>query len=295
MSISTSTASPTKSSLPFPWEEGNPTAEMPVWRYSRNPLINRSPFPKAAKVYNSAVMPFGDGYVGVFRADYRSGLPCLHTGWSKDALNWQFDPERLPLKGSTDGEAFQWGYDPRICQIENDYYVTWCNGYHGPTIGVARTRDFRTFEQLENAFLPCNRNGVLFPKKMNGNYAMLSRPSDQGHTPFGDIFYSESPDLTYWGKHRFVVGAKGKGWWQDTKIGAGPIPIETPEGWLMIYHGVANSCNGFVYSMGAILLDLEEPWKVVHASDRYILTPEAPYEITGFVPNVLFPLSLIHI
>ena len=77
--------------------------------------------------------------------------------------------------------------------IEDRYYVTWCNGYHGPTIGVAYTFDFKTFHQLENAFLPFNRNGVLFPRKLNGNFAMLSRPSDNGHTPFGDIFYSESP------------------------------------------------------------------------------------------------------
>ena len=80
--------------------------------------------------------------------------------------------------------------------------MTWCNGYHGPTIGMGYTDDFETFHQLENAFLPFNRNGVLFPRQINGNYAMLSRPSDTGHTPFGDIFYSESPDLIYWGHHR---------------------------------------------------------------------------------------------
>src|SRR5258706_514854 len=86
----------------------------------------------------------------------------------------------------------------------------------------------------QNPIIPHNRNGVLFPRKINGNYAMFSRPSDTGHTPFGDIFYSESPDLVYWGKHRFVMGPKS--WtWESTKIGAGPTPIETPEGWLLFY------------------------------------------------------------
>jgi beta-1,4-mannooligosaccharide/beta-1,4-mannosyl-N-acetylglucosamine phosphorylase len=282
------------SAASFPWENGSPTSECPVWRSGRNPIIPRNPFPKAAKVYNSAVIPFGQGYAGVFRADYRTGMPCLHTGWSDDGLHWRLDEECLDLSSDTHGTPFAWGYDPRVCLIEGSYYVTWCNGYHGPTIGVARTEDFKQFKQLENAFLPCNRNGVLFPKKINGNYAMLSRPSDQGHTPFGDIFYSESPDLCYWGKHRFVMGSKGKAWWQDTKIGAGPTPIETPEGWLMIYHGVANTCNGMVYSMGAALLDLERPWKVLYRSSQYLLAPEAPYETTGFVPNVLFPCAALH-
>ena len=105
-----------------------------------------------------------------------------------------------------------YGYDPRVCRIDDKYYVTWCNGYHGPTIGIAWTKDFKTFHQLENAFLPYNRNGVMFPRKINGNYAMLSRPSDTGHTPFGDIFYSES---------RTVPGAR-------TRLGSGGDTAPTP-------------------------------------------------------------------
>src|SRR3712207_6760509 len=120
----------------------------------------------------------------------------LHVGFSKNGVDWNINEE--PLRFECDNEEIgQWvyGYDPRVCFIEDRYYVTWCNGYYGPTIGVAWTKDFKTFHQFENAFLPYNRNGVLFPKKINGNFAMLSRPSDTGHTPFGDIFYSESPDM----------------------------------------------------------------------------------------------------
>jgi beta-1,4-mannooligosaccharide/beta-1,4-mannosyl-N-acetylglucosamine phosphorylase len=185
-----------------------------------------------------------------------------------------------------------YGYDPRVCWIEDRYYVTWCNNFAGwPTIGVAYTYDFETFYQMENAFLPFNRNGVLFPRRINGNFAMLSRPSDRGHTPFGEIYYSESPDMTYWGKHRLVM--RPTGGWQSTKIGAGPTPIETTEGWLMLYHGVLTSCNGFVYSMGAALLDIHQPWKVLYRTEPYLLHPKEIYEQVGDVPNVLFPSAAL--
>ena len=121
---------------------------------------------------------------------------------------------------------------------------------------------------------------------------MLSRPSDTGHTPFGDIFCSESPDLVHWGRHRHVMGTRS--WtWESTKIGAGPIPIETEEGWLLIYHGVLNSCNGFVYSMGAALLDLDEPWRVIARPSDYLLSPQVPYEQVGDVQNVVFPCAAL--
>ena len=128
----------------------------------------------------------------------------------------------------------EYRYDPRVCYLEDRYYITWCNGYHGPTIGVAYTFDFQKFVQLENAFLPYNRNGVLFPRKINGHYMLMSRPSDTGHTPFGDIFVSQSKDMEFWGRHRYMMGAvKGDvSAWQSTKIGPGPVPIETEEGGL---------------------------------------------------------------
>jgi beta-1,4-mannooligosaccharide/beta-1,4-mannosyl-N-acetylglucosamine phosphorylase len=220
-------------------------------------------------------------------------MPHLHLGWSADGIHWDINHDEIRL-ACADPEIgkMEYAYDPRLTKLEDWYYIQWCNGYHGPTIGLARTRDFVHFEQLENAFLPYNRNGAIFPRKINGRYAMLSRPSDTGHTKFGDIFYSESPDLEFWGHHRHVM-KPGGGWWQDTKIGAGPSPIETSEGWLLFYHGVLNSCNGFVYSTGAALLDLEQPWKVLHRSAEHILTPEMPYETTGSVPNVVFPTAAI--
>lgn len=277
----------------LPWQDKPAGCPDVVWRYTGNPIIGRRPLPQATAIYNSAVVPFGDGFVGVFRTEYKDRMPHLHVGRSPDGINWRFEPEAIRFRcDDPDVSKWEYGYDPRVTRVEDWYYVTWCNGYHGPTIGVARTRDFVTFEQLENAFLPYNRNGVLFPRKIQGRFAMLSRPSDTGHTPFGDIFYSESPDLTFWGRHRHVM-ARGPGWWQDKKIGAGPSPIETSEGWLLFYHGVVNTCNGFVYSTGAALLDLDEPWKVRYRTNQAILLPEAEYETNGFVPNVVFPVTAL--
>jgi beta-1,4-mannooligosaccharide/beta-1,4-mannosyl-N-acetylglucosamine phosphorylase len=278
----------------IPWEDRPEGCCDIVWRFSGNPVIARDSIPTSNSIFNSAVVPFNDQYAGVFRCDDKRRLMNLHAGFSHDGIHWNIHPE--PINWACEDEEiadFVHRYDPRVCWLEDRYYITWCNGYHGPTIGIGYTYDFKAFTQIENAFLPHNRNGVLFPCKINGKYAMYSRPSDTGHTPFGDIFYSESPDMIHWGKHRWVMGPKA--WtWQSTKIGAGPTPIETPEGWLMIYHGVLTSCNGFVYSFGAALLDLEQPWKLRYRTAPYLLSPQKLYECVGDVPNVAFPCAALY-
>ena len=295
----TLTSSPSKrtllgSALPnIPWQDRPAGLSDVVWRYDANPVIPRNATSTSNSIFNSAVVPFGEGYAGVFRCDDKRRVMDVHAGRSADGIHWTIDPQ--PIKFQCDDPeiaTFVHRYDPRVCWIEDRYYVSWCNGYHGPTIGMGYTHDFETFVQFENAFLPHNRNGVLFLRRINGKYAMYSRPSDTGHTPFGDIFYSESPDLIYWGKHRFVMGPKS--WtWQSTKIGAGPTPIETTEGWLLFYHGVLTSCNGFVYSFGAALLDLDQPWKVIYRTAPYLMSPQMLYECVGDVPNVVFPCAAL--
>jgi beta-1,4-mannooligosaccharide/beta-1,4-mannosyl-N-acetylglucosamine phosphorylase len=279
----------------IPWEDRPAGSGDVVWRSARNPIIPRNLIPSSNSIFNSAVVPFGDGYAGVFRCDSRTRRMQLHVGRSRDGVSWELTDERIrwiPDNPTIEEIGdFVYGYDPRVHWLEDRYYITWCNGYHGPTIGVGYTHDFETFYQMENAYLPFNRNGVLFPRKINGKYAMLNRPSDNGHTPFGDIYYSESPDMTHWGRHRFVMGATEG--WQATKIGAGPVPIETAEGWLLFYHGVLTSCNGFVYSWGAALLDLDQPWKVIYRGEPYLLAPHEPYEQIGDVPNVAFPCAAL--
>ena len=280
----------------IPWEDRPAGSGAPLWRYSRNPVIPRDLLPDSNSIFNSSVVPFKDGFAGVFRCDDTNRRMALHAGFSKDGLHWDIKPEVLRFTGA-DPEVAEWvyGYDPRVTLLDGKYWVSWCNGYHGPTIGLAWTNDFETFHQVENAFLPYNRNGVLFPRKIGGRYAMLSRPSDTGHTAFGDIFYSESPDMEFWGHHRHVMAPAPfeLSAWQCMKIGAGPIPIETSEGWLLLYHGVLRSCNGYVYSFGSALLDLDRPWKVLARSGPYLLSPQTPYECMGDVPNVAFPCAAL--
>lgn len=283
-------------SLPnIPWQDAPAGCREPVWRYSMNPIISRHDTKISNSIFNSAVVPFKEGFAGVFRCDDRAITMNLYVGFSKDGIHWTIGDTPIIFDGDEEVTKVQYRYDPRVTKIEDRYYITWCNGYHGPTIGIGYTEDFEHFVQLENAFLPFNRNGVLFPRTFDGKYKMLSRPSDNGHTPFGDIFVSESPDLTYWGKHRFVFGIAPfeESGWQCTKIGAGPVPIETDEGWLLIYHGVINTCNGFVYRMGAALLDRDDPTKVKYRTRYYILGPEMPYEQCGDVPNVTFPCAAL--
>ncbi|MFW6107046.1 MAG: glycoside hydrolase family 130 protein [bacterium] len=275
-----------------PWEDRPADCDNAVWRYSGNPIIPRDLIPSSNSIFNSAAIPYEGTFVGVFRCDDKTRTCHLHKGQSANGIDWQIEPDPITFscEESEIGPSL-YGYDPRVCFINDRYYVTWCNDYYGPTIGIAWTKDFQSFHQVENAFLPYNRNGVLFPRKINGNFAMLSRPSDKGHTPFGDIFYSESPDMCFWGKHRMVMQTRGG--WQGIKIGAGPVPIETTEGWLLLYHGVLLSCNGFVYSMGAALLDIARPWKVLYRTKPYLLSPQVTYECVGDTPNVVFPCAAL--
>jgi beta-1,4-mannooligosaccharide/beta-1,4-mannosyl-N-acetylglucosamine phosphorylase len=281
----------------IPWGDRPDGSVGTLWRSSRNPIIKRDQIERSNSIFNSAVVPFDGAFAGVFRIDDTERRMNLHAGRSADGIDWQIEPATIPWQPEDDRvpeiqERFVHAYDPRVTWLEDRYVVTWCNGYHGPTIGIGYTHDFETFHQLDNAYLPFNRNGVLFPRKVGGYYLMLSRPSDNGHTPFGDIFVSESPDMVHWGRHRHVMATRP--WtWESTKIGAGPTPIETDEGWLLIYHGVLTSCNGYVYSMGAALLDLDEPWKVIARSRDYLLSPQVQYEQVGDVPNVIFPCAAL--
>jgi beta-1,4-mannooligosaccharide/beta-1,4-mannosyl-N-acetylglucosamine phosphorylase len=281
----------------IPWENRPPGTTDVVWRSCRNPIVPRDAVARANSIFNAAVVPYRGGFAGVFRVDDRARTMNLHAARSADGFHWRIADEPIVFAPADSRvreiqERFEYAYDPRLCRLDDRYWLTWCNAYHGPTIGIGWTRDFETFHQLDNAFLPFNRNGVLFPRRIGGRYAMLSRPSDGGHTSFGDVYVSESEDLLHWGRHRHVLAPRPL-CWDSTKVGAGPTPIETEEGWLLLYHGVLTSCNGFVYSLGAALLDLDEPWRVLARGSEYLLSPCAPYEQVGDVPNVVFPCAAL--
>ena len=283
-------------SLPhIPWEarpQGDPH-HAPVWRFSGNPVIGRNPAPGVARVFNSAVAPWQGGFIAVLRGEQVDGIPHIYLGKSEDGIHWSIPSEKIPFVDEL-GQPFmpRYAYDPRLVKVEDTYYIMWCTDFFGAAIGMAKTKDFQTFTRIENPFIPFNRNAVLFPRKIDGMFKLLSRPSDSGHTPFGDIFLSESPDMVYWGRHRHVMG-KGDAWWESVKIGGGAAPIETSEGWLLFYHGVSSTCSGFVYSIGGAILDLKEPSRVLYRCRNFLLTPEESYEERSFVPNVVFPCATL--
>lgn len=280
-----------------PWQDRPDDCSDVLWRYDQNPIINRHDIPSSNSIFNSAVVAFKDGYAGVFRCDDKAVKMNIHVGFSENGVDWDIHHDPIVMQaGNTQMIESDYKYDPRVVFIEDRYWITWCNGYHGPTIGIAYTFDFKDFFQCENAFLPFNRNGVLFPSKIGDRYAMLSRPSDNGHTPFGDIYVSYSPDMKYWGEHRCVMKVTSfeDSAWQSCKIGAGTVPILTDEGWLIFYHGVINTCNGFRYAIGSALLDTDNPDQVKYRTIPYLLAPTELYEMVGDVPNVVFPCAALH-
>ena len=278
------------------WQEPENERDF-IWRYKGNPLfdLHKSEF---WHICNSAVAIKDGKYIGIFRVEDKGGCPMLVVGHSANGVKWDLDDKPITLVNE-DGTPFQmeYAYDPRLIELENKYYIVFCADTYGPTvcIAVANSADFRTFTVLQQGFLPFNRNGVLFPEKINGKYYMLNRPSDSGNTPFGYIFLSESSDLRYWGNHKLVSKNfdTGKNFWERIKIGAGPVPIKTEEGWLLIYHGVQQTCNAWTYSFSVMLLDLNDPSKVLYKAKRYLLTPEEIYEMAGFTDNVCFPCSAL--
>lgn len=197
------------------WEERQGGGDFPFWRYSANPITARNPVKGIMRIFNSGIAEYNGRFAGVFRGETSSGIPYLYLGWSDDGKNWDIDCQKIRFKGA-DGKPFDpsYSYDPRLVKIEDTYYIIWCAEFDGPSVSIARTKDFKEFERLPWGFLPFNRNGVLFPEKIGGKYVMLSRPSDDGHTKFGDIFISESPDMIHWGNHKLLMKKSVNGeWW----------------------------------------------------------------------------------
>ena len=159
----------------IPWEENSDNNSNVLWRSKLNPIIPRDHIPTSNSIFNSAVTPFKGKFTGVFRCDDKRRNMRIHSGKSHDGINWQIEHEPInfsPVSSGIGEFKFEYGYDPRVGWIEDRYYITWCNGYYGnPTIGIAYTHDFKEFFQMENVFLPFNRNGVLFPRKINNKYA----------------------------------------------------------------------------------------------------------------------------
>lgn len=173
-----------------------------VWRYSINPKIKRKQSKNENSIFDSTVVPFNGGFTGVFRVDERAREMNLRRGFSKDGVNWKIDDKPITFIQQTrktleDKYKYKYKYVPRVVFIKTGTGSSGVMVITAQQYELDRPTILKTFYQLENAFMPCNRNGVLFPRKINGKFAMRSRSSDTGHTSFGDIFYSEGPDMIH--------------------------------------------------------------------------------------------------
>ena len=255
-------------------------------RYPGNPILTYKDVPfHANAVYNCGAVKFGREYILIPRVEDGRRDNKLHIARGKDGVHFTIDPEPIPIPFAPEFEDWEYHrYDPRVTYLEGVYYITYCAQDFGEVvrIGCVRTNDFRTFERLPFFTPPWNRNCALFPERINGFYVRMERPMN-GNQAINMVSFS--PDLIHWGNHRPVELAPQT--WMREKWGIGPTPIKTPEGWLVIIHGVWLACN-YVYRLGVILLDLEKPYKVVGQCPEFILTPREPYERCGETINCVF-------
>lgn len=218
---------------------------------------------------------------------YLTSISHLRLARSTDGVNFQVEqaPAATP---ATDYETFGIE-DPRISLIDGTYYIDYVAvSPLGVTTALASTEDFNSFQRHGVIFCPDNKDVVIFPEKIRQRYYALHRP-DSGLFQKKDIWIADSTDLRCWGNHRRLIGTQ-QGRWDNLKIGAGAPPFKTPDGWLEVYHGV-NENNR--YCLGAVLLDTDEPWKVLARSPEPIFEPQTDYECEGFFGNVVFSCGLL--
>jgi predicted GH43/DUF377 family glycosyl hydrolase len=262
-------------------------------RHASNPILTAADWPYAVHtVFNPGATRLPDGTTLLLcRVEDRSGLSHLCAARSANGIDgWVIDQEpTLPPDPDRHPEEL-WGIeDPRITWMEDldRYAIAYTAfGKGGPGVALALTEDFRTFERLGLALQPEDKDAALLPRRVDGKFALLHRPMIHGR---GDIWLSLSPDLRNWGGHRPVLQARRGGWWDANKVGLSPPLIETPRGWLMVYHGVRQTASGSIYRLGVALLDLERPDRCLLRGDSWIFGPEAAYEREGDVANVAFP------
>ncbi len=266
-----------------------------VTRYAGNPILTKRDVPYPVEtVHNAAVVRAGGRYVMVFRAHLRSGRSILGIAESEDGFHFRVRPEPF-MTPATDGpfaEAEEYGVeDPRITPIGDRYYLTYsAYSRHGVRIGLAATRDFERVERIALITQADVRNVVLFPAMFGGRYARLDRPHT--HISPWSIWISYSPDLVHWGDSRLLV-TPAPYHWDELKVGPGAPPWLTDAGWLHIFHGAFQTMGGAVYRLGAMLLDRDDPSRVLGVADEWILQPEDPWEVSGYVPNVVFTCGAV--
>ena len=261
--------------------EDNPILTPEDWPYPANAVFN----PGAAKMNTETLL--------LVRVEDMRGFSHLTVARSADGFtDWQIDPEPT-LKADQSSLEEQWGLeDPRIVWLEEQKqfavtYVSFSEG--GPMVSLAITKNFKTFARLGALLPPEDKDACLFPRRFDGRFALIHRPIVRGEA---HIWLSFSPDLKHWGDHQLLIRTRA-GYWDCHRVGLACQPIETPEGWLVFYHGVRSTAAGQIYRLGVALLDLKAPWKLLRRSDEWVLGPHAQYERVGDVSDVVFPTGAV--
>jgi predicted GH43/DUF377 family glycosyl hydrolase len=262
-------------------------------RHPANPILTAADWPYPVHtVFNPGATRLADGTTLLLcRVEDRRGHSHLCAARSANGLDgWRIDPEPTLRPAPEEYPEELWGIeDPRITFLEElGKYVVAYTAFSrgGPGVALALTEDFKTFERYGIVMQPDDKDAALFPRRIDGSFALVHRPmTDSG----AHVWVSLSPDLRNWGQHRMMLPARKGSWWDANKVGLSPPLIETPRGWLMIYHGVRHTASGVLYRLGLALFALDDPSVCLVRGNAWVFGPEAPYERDGDVANVAFP------
>ncbi len=262
-------------------------------RHERNPILTAADWPYPVhSVFNPGATLLPDGTTLLLcRVEDRRGHSHFCVARSANGVdNWQIDPRPSLLADPEHYPEELWGIeDPRITYVpELGKYAIVYTAYtrDGPGVALAFTEDFVSFERYGVIMSPEDKDAALLPHRIGGHWALIHRPVS---APRAHMWISYSPDLRHWGDHKLMLEARRGAWWDANKIGLSPPPIETPEGWLVIYHGVRQTASGSIYRLGLALFDLHTPELCLKRSDEWFFGPEELYEQPGDVDNVVFP------
>jgi len=261
--------------------DGNPVLKPQDWPYPANAVFN----PAATRLANETLL--------LVRVEDMRGFSHLTAARSPNGFtDWQIDAEPTFTADPQSSEE-RWGVeDARIVWLEEQKefavtYVSFSEG--GPLVSLAITKNFKTFARMGALLPPEDKDACLFPRRFDGRFALIHRPIVRGEA---HIWLSLSPDLKHWGDHQLLIHTR-PAYWDMHRVGLACQPIETPEGWLIFYHGVRLTTAGQIYRLGLALADLDQPWRLLRRSAEWILGPQAYYERVGDVADVVFPTGAV--
>ena len=263
-------------------------------RFENNPIITLEDIPfHCNSVFNGTPIKINGEYLLLLRVEGQQGYSFFALARSNDGF--KFKVENKPVLLPADEDIFQIYEergieDPRATFINDSYHIMYTAvSQYGYRIALAKTKDFHTFERIALVSQPGNKDGVLFPEKIDGRYVRLDRPIGRG---VGSIWISYSKNMCSWGDSKVLLTPRA-GYWDSYRVGASVPPIKTKEGWLEIYHGVETTYAGPVYRVGTALLNLRDPSIVMYRCTIPLLSPREDYERIGDVRNVVFACGAI--